>query len=443
MKITIIGFGYIGAVISAVLSNAGNKIVAIDNNSKSIEELNLGCCQVPEPSLKALVKRGVETGNLSGSLEFDSVINSDVILVTVGTPLSDKFNADLSAIRNVFYELAKFVQPGQIIMIKSTVPPGITRQMANEYFGGREDIFIGFSPERLAEGNAIEEFTTLPIIVGGINDESTNKCAIFWEKVLDVRVIRVSSSEAAEIVKLADNQWIDLNIALANELAVLCDSLPYDVDILEVIEGANTLKKGDHFVNILTPSIGVGGYCLTKDPWFLSSLAKKNKVEINLPKYGRMANEKMPIYAAKTINKFLSENVISHYDAKISILGYSFKTNSGDVRFTPMEYFIEELFRLGYKNIHVYDPTINSGSIKNNKVVQHLNWKNCIGNSSCIVYGAAHNSIKEISTNQLLTGINTGALIYDGRRFFSKDEIKYLIKNGANYVGVGRSFNNF
>ncbi|MBT6170503.1 MAG: nucleotide sugar dehydrogenase, partial [Flavobacteriaceae bacterium] len=146
MNISIIGFGYIGAVIGAVLSNLGNKIVAIDNNSNCIEKLNLGISNVPEPSLRALVKKGVKNGTLSGSLGYESVADSEVILVTVGTPLSNQFDADLDAIRSVFFNLANHVKSGQIIMVKSTVPPGVTRQMAEEYFGDRDDIYVGFSP---------------------------------------------------------------------------------------------------------------------------------------------------------------------------------------------------------------------------------------------------------------------------------------------------------
>ena len=442
MNISIIGFGYIGAVIGAVLSNSGNKVVAIDTNLKSIENLNLGICNIPEPLLKSLVKTGVKNGNLSGSLNYDFVSSSDVILVTVGTSLSEEFNADLDDIKSVFSNLASHIKSGQIIMLKSTVPPGVTRQMASEFFKDRNDIFIGFSPERLAEGNAINEFKSLPIIVGGINEESTSKCAYFWSKVLDVEVIKVSSCEAAELVKLADNQWIDLNIALAHELAILCDSLPYNVDILEVIKGANTLKKGDHYVNILTPSIGVGGYCLTKDPWFLSALGTNNKIQINLPKYGRMANDKMPFYVAEKVNKFLRERFDDYSKVKIAILGYSFKSNSGDVRFTPMKFFIEALFEFGFKNIHVFDPTITIKAIDDERVFHDLSWKDCISEAFCVVYGASHNEIKNISISQLTKGMIPGGLVYDGRRYFNSIEIDELTKNGINYSGVGRSINN-
>ena len=119
---------------------------------------------------------------------------------------------------------------------------------------------------------------------------------------------------------MANNQWIDLNIALANELAVLSDSLPYKIDILEVIKGANSLKKGQHFVNFLTPSIGVGGYCLTKDPWFVSTLGDKNNSPLKLPRTGRMINDSMPSYCVHQIIKLLNENDKNIKNTKIAII---------------------------------------------------------------------------------------------------------------------------
>jgi len=397
MKISIVGFGYIGAVIGAVYAELGHSVHAIDSNVSSMNDLNQGICHVPEPALRELIKKGVENKNLSGSTSYDSISGSDVVLVTVGTPLSDEFDADLSAIRDVFKMLSGYVNDGQIIMVKSTVPPGVTRQMANEFLAEKKNVFIGFSPERLAEGNAIQEFRTLPIVVGGINDKSTERCADFWSTTLGVEVIKVSSCESAELVKLANNQWIDLNIALANELAILCDSLPYNLDILEIIQGANSLKKGQHFVNILTPSIGVGGYCLTKDPWFVSSLGEKNGAHIKLPGTGRRVNDMMPSYVADNIIAHLAAKNEDLDSVKLAILGYSFKTNSGDIRFTPMEKFVKELFNRGLKHISVFDSTISEGAITDERVFRTKSWQECLSNSDCLVFGAAHSDIAVIS----------------------------------------------
>ena len=194
-----------------------------------------------------MISDSVSSGLLKGTVSYDEINESNVILVTVGTSLSVDYDADLSALENVFKNLMSKVVKDQLIMIKSTIPPGVTRKLSTDYLNSIENIYVGFSPERLAEGNAVQELQNLPIIVGGINNVSTEKCAHFWEEALNVEVIKVSSCETAEFVKLANNQWIDLNIALANELAILCDALPYNIDILEVINGANSLKK----VNIM------------------------------------------------------------------------------------------------------------------------------------------------------------------------------------------------
>ena len=438
MHISIVGFGYIGAVIGAVLADEGHYINAVDNNEAAISELNTGECSVPEPKLREMIKSSVNAGHLTGSTNYDDVPNSDVILVTVGTPLSEEFDADLSAIRSVFDELSKNIKSGQIIMLKSTVPPGVTRTIANEYFGNREDIYIGFSPERLAEGNAIEELKSLPIVVGGINKESTEKCSAFWKDILGVEVIEVSSCEAAELVKLADNQWIDLNIALGNELAILCDALPYDLDILEIIKGANSLRKGQSFVNILTPSIGVGGYCLTKDPWFLSALAEKNNIDIDLPRTGRLVNDGMPEYCIEKIKEYFN-NKKDLSKIRIGILGYSFKTNSGDVRFSPMETFAEGIVDR-VASISVFDSTISSNSIRNSKISLSSSWRDCVEGVDCVVFGTAHDDLLEISLKDLANLIADDGLLFDGRRYFSPQEINEIKMMGISYQGVGRTF---
>lgn len=440
MNISIIGFGYIGAVIGAVLCDNGHTVNAIDNNKECIDDLNKGKCSVPEPLLQIMIKKAVASGFLSGTTSYNSITESDVILITVGTPLSKNFDADLSAIKDVFNNLANNVRDEQILMLKSTVPPGVTRKLANEYFGEKKNVYIGFSPERLAEGNAINELKTLPIIVGGINSESTKKCSEFWKKALNVEVIEVSSCESAELVKLANNQWIDLNIALANELAILCDALPYDLDILEIIQGANSLKKGQHFVNILTPSIGVGGYCLTKDPWFLSALGDKHGASINLPRAGRNANDKMPQYSVDSIVGYFKDQKKELTSIKISILGYSFKSNSGDVRFSPMKSFIDGLQKNGINNIDVYDSTISKSDITNKNINKLSTWQECIKGADCIVFGASHDDISSISIEEISEFLEPKSLVFDGRRYFNENEIDFLRKLKIKYIGIGRSF---
>ncbi len=442
MKIAVIGFGYIGSVISAVLSNKGHNITAIDNNKNCIDELNKGICHIPEPRLKEMISSSVKSGLLNGSISYNSINENDVILVTVGTSLSNDYDADLSALQDVFKNLSANVAGNQIIMIKSTIPPGVTRKLAKDYFGSNENVYIGFSPERLAEGNAIQELQELPIIVGGINDKSTQKCANFWEETLNVEVIKVSSCETAELVKLANNQWIDLNIALANELAILCDALPYEIDILEVIKGANSLKKGQHFVNFLTPSIGVGGYCLTKDPWFVSTLGNKNNRSLKLPRTGRLVNDSMPSYCVNQIIRSLNKINKKIENVNIAILGYSFKNNSGDIRFSPMINFVDTLMSHGNNKIKIFDSSLSMEANKliHKNIVKTDTWQQCVKNADIVVFGAAHDDIKSIQISTLGSLLNKNALVFDGRRYFTKIEVNNLKKLGINYLGVGRTF---
>ena len=439
MKITVIGFGYIGSVISAVLCEAGHTVHAIEQDPKVIDDINNRIFNVPEPSLEELVFSALDSKSLEINNSYDDVSSSDAILVTVGTPLSKEFDADLSALEGVFKKLSSKVNDDQLVMIKSTVPPGTTRMLRDKFFGADSKTLMAFSPERLAEGDAINQLKGLPIIVGGINAESTEACSNFWVNALKAEVVSVTSSEAAELVKLADNQWIDLNIALANELAILCDSLNMGVDVMEVISAANSLKKGAHYVNILTPSIGVGGYCLTKDPWFIHTLAKKHNLSLNLPSSARNSNDLMPLYVSSKIKDFLKNNHISPYEKKIAILGYSFKTNSGDTRFTPMKFFIDSLINDEFLNISVYDSTVKADRY----ISPHVFWENdfisCIKNADVVVFGAAHDDIKNLSINDIAKNMNSNGLVYDGRIYFDHDQISELKERGINYLGVGRT----
>ena len=258
--------------------------------------------------------KGVASGRLAASTDPAAAKGARAVLITVGTPLSDDYTADLAHIRAACASVAPYLHDGQIVMIKSTVPPGTTRAMHAEIIapalpaGAR--VHMAFSPERLAEGAAIRELSSIPILVGGVDAAAGEAAAAFWREALPVEVMTVASPEAAEMVKLADNLWIDLNIALANELAKLVDAMPWKIDVMEVIRGANSLKKGQHHVNILHPANGVGGYCLTKDPWFVDALGRRAGIELQIPRASRAVNDSMPGHVFDRVMGALAERGI-------------------------------------------------------------------------------------------------------------------------------------
>ena len=438
-SVAIVGFGYIGSVMGAVLADKGYDVVGVDQNEALISNFSLGRCPIPEPDLQDLVAAQVAAARLTFSTDIAAIAQADVVLVTVGTPLSpDTHKADLSHIKAACESMTPYVKDGQLIILKSTVPPGVTRLVAGETLMPHAKIRLAFSPERLAEGQAIRDLKTLPIVVGGIDAESTKAAADFWRESLGVQVMELTSPEAAELVKLANNLWIDLNIALAHDLAKLCDSLPYDVDVLEVIGGANTLKKGQHYTNILTPSNGVGGYCLTKDPWFVWAIGKEHGVELLTPPASRAVNDSMPAYVADQIlGQFSSEN-LKPSDAKIAVMGLAFKTNSGDLRFTPVGPFLDAVGAAGVTKLAVCDPMVTEAEGAHMGVAMTEDWREALRGANCAAFFVGHDAFKEISVDDLASLLAPGALVYDGRMYFTRQDIAAMTARGLVYQGVGR-----
>ena len=431
MIVGIVGFGYIGSVLAAELAQRSCKILAYEANEEMRSKLEIGEIEISEPGLSELLQPHIKNKNISFCEDISELDNAEVILICVGTPLIDGL-ADLSNLTNVFESLSQALTTEKLIMVKSTVPPGTTNRLSCIINKSKLNHQIAFSPERLAEGQALEDLRKLPIITGGVNEKSTNSSTKFWE-LLGFKVISVSNSKSAELIKLADNAWIDLNIAFSHELAQICDAI--GTDVLEVIEAANTLEKGSSFVNILKPSVGVGGYCLTKDPIFLHKYADNLGIHLQLSKVGRSINDESPKYLLNN----LMLNCPDLSKKKILILGIAFKNDSGDTRFSPGVTFVNELINQEiYFNwfdplvsINGFHQKLNSKRINN---LQDQTW-------DIIINLAAHTGSTRLDLNEIMNYLNKGGIFVDGRRFLSKSEIQMLRGFGFEYIGVGRGLN--
>lgn len=437
-NVSVVGSGYIGSVIASVLASRGCTVTAIDVNERLIAAFQAGDCPIKEPGLSELIADGVAAGRLSFSTGFEAIAGADVVLLTVGTPLAEDFSPDLSHVQAAAEAIAAHVRDGQVVMVKSTVPPGVTRDVVAARLRQAADVSVAFSPERLAEGAAIRELLTLPIVVGGIDEASTAAAGAFWRQVLDVQVIEVTSPEAAEMVKLADNLWIDLNIALAHDLAKLCDALPYPLDVLEVIAGANSLKKGQHHVNILTPSNGVGGYCLTKDPWFVHTLGRNHGVDLLTPHTSRTVNAGMPAYCAEQIASWASAARRAPADLKLAVMGLSFKTNSGDVRLTPVLPLLEALRERGFALQTVHDPMVLEEEATHLGVPLEASYEAALEGADCAVFLVGHDQFKAYGAERIAELLAPGALVFDGRMYFDAAAIRTFRDAGLTYKGIGR-----
>lgn len=428
MKIGVVGIGHIGSVIAGELASRGNQVIAVDIDARKIHNLNLGIPPITEPGLNELISSAVNSRNLRGSENFSDLNGSELVLITVGTPILDGL-ADLSAITEAANAVNKSLTAPATIIVKSTVPPGTTRDVVAPIFN-RPGFLVGFVPERLAEGQAITEFRTLPMVIGGQTPEQSIQIAKIWED-LGFETVQVGDSTAAELVKLADNAWIDLNIAFGQELARICDKI--DTDVLKVVKAANTLKKGSSYVNILLPSVGVGGYCLTKDPYFLNSFADSVGAEIELPRIGRKINEGAPHYLLRRLGHLKTNNSMS----TLLVAGLAFKNNSGDTRFSPAIEFLRLATNEGF-SVTWYDPLVLDGDVPDDLIPLRINSLEA-QRFDVVANLAAHDGETDLTPDQIEELLNSGGTFLDGRRYLEIEEIREIKSKGLNYLGVGRS----
>jgi len=440
-KVTIVGFGYIGLCIGAVLAEKRYDITGIDTRQDVVDEINAGKTSVSEPGLGDLVREATAGGRLRATTDPSAVADADVVIVTVGTPLGADYEPDLTQLRSAIDGIAPHVRPGQIVVLKSTVPPGTTDRVVRPALetGGLvagRDFSLAFSPERLAEGRALLEFQSIPVVVGGVTRSSTEATAAFWREALDVDVIEVTDAKAAELTKLADNLWIDLSIAMANELAMLCDRL--EVDVLEVIASANSLPKGAHNVNILLPSMGVGGSCLTKDPWFVHHLGELHGLDLRTPQVSRTVNESMPAYTFGLIESGLRAAGKSLETSKVAVLGLAFKNNTGDLRFTPTKDTIALLEQSGCE-LAVCDPWVSAHeALTITEVPLSATVEEAVKGADVVAFLAGHDDFRRIEMEELAGQTNPGCLIVDGRMYFRRSQIERIRELGMRFRGIGR-----
>ena len=437
--IAIVGFGYIGTVIGAVLADRGWPVTGIDVRQNVVDEINLGKTTVPEPGLNELVSNNVRVGRLRATTDFSALAENDFVIVTVGTPLGPDFEPIVDHIKAAARAVGEHLHTGHVVILKSTVPPDTTEKLVQpileETSGLRAGVDFGlaFCPERLAEGQAIRELMSIPIVIGAVDERSARACSILWRHALGMDSIVVDDPRTAEMVKLADNVWIDLNVALANELAKVCDRL--GMDVLQVIDAANTMPKVNHNVNILMPSMGVGGYCLTKDPWFVNHLGQSLGLELAIPRTSRTVNDTMPAYTYGLLTQLLADQGKAIETSKIAVLGIAFKNNTGDCRLTPTKYVVALLEESGCQ-LSVHDPWVPDEEARTvTKIPLTVDIESAVEDADALVVLAGHRQFHQIPLARLADLAAARCVFLDGRNSFDPAAVRAA---GLVYKGIGR-----
>ncbi|MFH1450881.1 MAG: nucleotide sugar dehydrogenase, partial [archaeon] len=334
-KACIVGLGFIGLPLAVALASRGAEIKGYEIRDEVVEKINKGIAPIYEPGLEEELKKVVESGKLVASSDPAIIREAGFVIITVGTPVDENGVPKLDYVESACEIIGKNLKKGAIVVLKSTVPPGTTEEFVKprlEQHSGMkcpEDFGVAFCPERTVEGQAMQEFLTLPKVVGGINQDTTDKVSAFFS-ILNDKIVKVSKPRTAEMVKLMDNTYRDVNIALANEFAKA--GMALGVDVKEATAAANKDYSRNH---ILISGTGVGGSCLTKDPLILNTtVRKKGGPNLDLVLQGREVNKKMPEFIVNLGEKVLERNGKTISNSKIALLGLAFKKDTNDLRNT-------------------------------------------------------------------------------------------------------------
>jgi UDP-N-acetyl-D-mannosaminuronic acid dehydrogenase len=329
--ICVLGLGYIGLPTASLLGTKGYSVIGVDVSEHVVDTINKGNAHISEPDLDILLKSAVQSGNLRASLTPEE---ADIFIIAVPTPFKAGHEPDLQYVQQATQSIVPFVRRGNLVILESTSPVGTTVDVVAEGLKATnlrigEDVFVAHCPERVLPGRILTELVENDRIVGGINDASTDMACAFYSEFVRGEVLRTDAS-TAEMTKLVENTFRDVNIAFANELSLICDSL--SINVWDVISLANRHPR----VNILQPGPGVGGHCIAVDPWFIVA---------RCPEVARLTRTAREINDAKP--DWVIERVVSKArkfrEPVIACLGISFKADVGDMRESPALYIARTL----------------------------------------------------------------------------------------------------
>ena len=332
--IAVLGQGYVGLPLATVFGEAGFTVIGIDPDQQKVDSINEGKSYIEDVPTE-LVEKLVAEGKLSATTDFSKIKEVDAVSICVPTPLRKTGDPDLSFILTATEELKKHLYPGLAIVLESTTYPGTTRELVLDNLSQGsdlqvgEDFFLAFSPERVDPGR--EDWTTVntPKVMGGITPNCSDVCAVWYEQALET-VVKVTSTEVAEMTKLLENTFRMVNIGLVNELALMCNRL--GVDVWEVIDAAATKPFG--FMKF-TPGPGLGGHCIPIDPLSLSWKLKSLNYTARFIELASEINTGMPRYVVNRLMEFLNDHAKSLNGSKILVLGVAYKPDIDDLRESP------------------------------------------------------------------------------------------------------------
>lgn len=419
VKIAVIGLGRVGLPLASMLAHEGFEVVGVDVDKKVVSLTNKGKAYLKdEVGLQSLLKKVVVGRKLRASTKMEAINKCDLVTITVPTLLTEDKMPDIGAVLTVAKNIAGF-SGGKVISLESTVPPFTTQNLGNiieERTGLKagKDFGLAYSPERIQAPQVLKDLKTYPKIVGGIDEKSTLIISEIYSTFAP-GIIKMSSPAAAEIEKVVENTYRDVNIAFANELAKICEI--YGVDAFEIIRAANSQP----FSHILSPGSGVGGHCIPMDPYYIIRDVEKRGYGPSLLEIAREINDSMPEHVVNMVKNRADKG-------KVAILGLSFKPDIKAFEHSPTLKIIELL--RGY-DVVVHDPFLENEKFgfKTERDVYKA-----VKGADCVLLSTAHSTYKKLDLKKVKK-LMRGDLVVDGRGLFKLETVK---RAGLIYRGVGR-----
>jgi UDP-N-acetyl-D-glucosamine dehydrogenase len=356
-RVGIVGLGYVGLPLAMEFAKAGFSVTGIDIQESKVSQLNRGDSYVQDVPTDTL-KKWVSGGKFRATSDFSVILDLDTINIAVPTPLRKTKDPDMSYIVSACQETAKYLRPGKLVILESTTYPGTTDELVLpmlEAYGWKvgQDFFLCFSPERVDPGNAQYQTANIPKVVGGITETCTRLGALFYAQALE-KVVPVSSTSVAEMVKLLENTFRMINIGLVNEMALMCDRM--GINVWEVIDAAATKPFG---FMAFYPGPGLGGHCIPIDPFYLSWKTKQAGIEARFIELAGYINGQMPHFVVDKIQGALNEHSKPLKGSHVHVLGAAYKRDIDDVRESPALDIILLLERRG-SHVTYSDPFVST-----------------------------------------------------------------------------------
>jgi len=433
--VIVMGLGFVGLTVAVALANVGYRVTGVDKSKQVIGELQKGISHIYEPGLQDMLRQLQRRNSIQLTTDFDQLPNTRTnYIIAVGTPVGNDGKPETTELELVIAEIGQKIRQGDQLIVRSTVPVGSTRNFIKPRIEEVSNLRVGvdfnlsFCPERTLAGNALDELFHLPQLVGGYTERCTARASRFWSR-LTTSIVQFDKIESAELAKLANNSFRDLIFAFSNELIGLADV--YNIDVNEVVSGANNGYPRD---KIPMPSPGVGGYCLTKDPFLLSASFPDDE-EQRLSLSSRRINQRAGDYPLIQMEKFAKAN-----DKKLSLLsvfviGIAFKgePETNDTRGSSGLILARKLDKLGAQ-VTVWDEVIESKQLKKLDLVPVESKKCGYLDSDIILLMNNHRKNTEDLMSILLEG-NRSRLVFDGWAQLNRQEIEAI--EGVTYSSLG------